>query len=130
MYLVSFNPALVEDHWQTYLDKFVECTFILDLCLNFLQSYINTETLKEHRDFKDIARNYIFNGWFIVDFFSVFPFEAFLPTGQVTKLMRLFRLPRLIKLFDISKFQKVVNSLTTSSTGSRDDKIIAQYQML
>jgi len=52
-----------------------------------------------------------------------------LPTGQITKLMRLFRLPRLIKLIDVSKFQKVVNSLT-SEEGSRDDKIIAEYKML
>jgi len=43
--------------------------------------------------------------------------------------MRLFRLPRLIKLIDVSKFQKVVNSLT-SEEGSRDDKIIAEYKML
>jgi hypothetical protein len=104
MYLVSFSPGITSGDFTFYFDMFVEYTFILDLFMNFIQSYINTETLQEHTGLKDIARNYIFNGWFFVDFVSVFPFDAILPTGQITKLMRLFRLPRLIKLFDISKF--------------------------
>jgi len=48
--------------------------------------------------------------------------------GQVTKLLRLFRLPRLIKLLDISRFNKLLKSLMSNS--SRDEKIVAQYMML
>lgn len=126
MYLVAFNPELNHD-WTVYFDEFVEATFICDLFLNFIQSYINTETLEEHRNLKDIARNYVWHGWFFVDFVSVFPFNLFFKNAQVTKLMRLFRMPRLVKLLDVDRFQKVFNSLTSSSSGSRDDKIIAQY---
>ena len=47
-------------------------------------------------------------GWFFVDFISIFPFK-FLPGidsgANVTKLLRLFRLPRLAKLIDIQKFK-------------------------
>jgi len=48
--------------------------------------------------------------------------------GSVTKLLRLFRLPRLIKLLDISRFNKLLKSLMSNS--SRDEKIVAQYMML
>ena len=76
MYLVAFNPETAHD-WTVYFDDFVEATFICDLFLNFIQSYINTETLEEHRNLKDIARNYVWHGWFFVDFVSVFPFNLF-----------------------------------------------------
>jgi len=48
--------------------------------------------------------------------------------SDATKLLRLFRLPRLIKLIDISRFEKLLKSLVSSS--SREDKIIQQYFFL
>jgi len=78
---------------------------------------------------KQIAQNYVFKGWFFVDFISVFPFQLFMSeTGTITKLFRLFRLPRLIKLIDISRFNKLLKSLMSNS--SRDEKIVAQYMLL
>lgn len=50
-----------------------------------------------------IANKY-FAGWFMVDFVSIFPFGMFFNTGVVTKLIRLCRLPRLVKLIDPSRF--------------------------
>ena len=84
------------------IEKVVEQIFVLDLLLNFITSYKDVETQIVHMELKAIAKNYIFHGWFFVDFVSVFPFNVFLPTGQVTKLLRLARLPRLIKMIDIS----------------------------
>ena len=83
LYFVSFDCKDAINLWtfQDYFNEFVEYTFILDLLLNFIQSYINPETLQEHRGLKEIARNYMFNGWFFVDFVSVFPFEAFFENG-------------------------------------------------
>ena len=47
------------------------------------------------RNHKQIARRYVFKGWFIVDFVAVFPFTAiFQEDALVTRLVRLFRLPR------------------------------------
>jgi len=72
-----------------------------------------------------IARNYIFNGWFLIDFVSVFPFEYIIPDlGKGTKLFRLFRLPRLIKLIDISRFNHMLKSLMKGNS-SRDERIVA-----
>ena len=48
--------------------------------------------------------------------------------GTFTKLFRLARLPRLIKLIDITRFNKLLKSLMQNS--SRDEKIVAQYMLL
>ena len=85
-------------------EYFTEIVFLIDIILNFFQSYQDQDTFKEVREFKAIAYNYILRGWFFVDFISIFPFK-FLPgidsSANVTKLLRLFRLPRLAKLIDI-----------------------------
>ena len=85
-------------------DICVEVLFGVDIVLNFFHSYRDPENFKEVTAFKPIAHNYVFSGWFFVDFISVFPFNYILPggnTGNITKLLRLFRLPRLMKLIDI-----------------------------
>lgn len=59
-------------------------------------------------EIKDIAWNYMrpSTGWFCIDFISVFPFKEVLNAqADFTKLFRLFRLPRLLKLIDIEKFK-------------------------
>ena len=105
LYVAFTNP---NDKTLEVIDFVVEVMFWLDLILNFISSYKHPESLVIVTDLKLIARNYVFKGWFMVDFVSVFPFKMFMSTGQITKLFRLFRLPRLIKLIDISKFQKVL----------------------
>jgi len=117
-----------QDKLMEAFDTVVEASFILDLLLNFIQSYKHPETYENIMDLKMIARNYVFKGWFFIDFIAVFPFEILFPTGQMTKLFRMFRLPRLIKLIDISRFNKLLKSLMSNS--SRDEKIVAQYMML
>ena len=111
LYVAFKNP---DDPTLNAIDGVVEFMFWLDLLLNFIQSYKHPESLVIVTDLKSIARNYVFKGWFVIDFVSVFPFTLFMSTGQITKLFRLFRLPRLIKLIDISKFQKVLQSLMSN----------------
>jgi hypothetical protein len=55
-------------------DEIVEYLFRLDLVFNFLQSYVDQDTYEEVTDLKKISRQYVFKGWFFVDFMSVFPF--------------------------------------------------------
>jgi len=123
-----YNVAIRSTEQQYALELFdsiVEASFIVDLLLNFIQSYKDPETFQTIVDLKLIARNYVFHGWFLVDMVAVFPFETLLPTGQVTKLFRMFRLPRLIKLIDISRFNKLLKSLATG-----EGQIQAQFTML
>ena len=62
-----------------------------------------------------IGKNYI-SGWFFIDFFSVFPFDALLKSGPITKLFRLCRIPRLMKLLDVSRFNKVLKSFQNENS--------------
>ena len=125
---VAFNPATDTKSFAYYFDKVVEYLFILDLLLNFITNFPHPETYETVTEFREIAKNYLWHGSFFIDFISVFPFEAFFQAGKVAKMLRLFRLPRLVKLFDISKFNRVVKALMSNS--SRDERIVAQYMML
>ena len=115
--------------YHIIFDWSVEVCFFSDLVFNFFQEYKDPETYENIKSHKKIAMKYIFKGWFIVDFISVFPFVAVLQQNAlITKLFRLFRLPRLIKLIDISRFNKLLKSFFESS--SRDERIVAQYMLM
>ena len=119
LFYVAFG---VPTNWLHVLwDLIVEYMFYLDFFLSFLQEYFDEESQQRIRDLKLIAKQYV-EGWFIIDFVSIFPFGVFFNTGVVTKLFRLCRLPRLIKLIDPSRFKKV---LKASSKEDTDDKAIA-----
>jgi len=47
------------------------------LALNFVQSYKHPDTYENITDLKLIAKNYVFKGWFFIDFIAVFPFTIF-----------------------------------------------------
>lgn len=101
LYYVAFG---LPTNWLHVLwDSIVEYMFYTDFLLQFLQEYFDEDTQSRIRDLKMIANKY-FAGWFMVDFVSVFPFGLIFNTGVVTKLFRLCRLPRLIKLIDPSRF--------------------------
>ena len=91
---------------------------------SFLQEYYDEESQQRIRELKLIAKKYV-EGWFIIDFVSIFPFGAFFNTGVVTKLFRLCRLPRLIKLIDPSRFKKVLKS--TAKDEPNDTAIAHEY---
>jgi hypothetical protein len=129
VYNVAFKfsdpPKTTYDGFVDYFDVVVEVLFCVDLFVNFIWCYTNPDTQEEIRDLKMIARQYVFHGWFFIDFISVFPFQIMLPgTGKTTKLFRLFRLPRLLKLFSISKFSQMIKNVLSNSS-SRDERIVA-----
>ena len=83
--------------------------FYSDLILNFFHAYIDEDTQIAVNDWNKIYRRYLAS-WFVVDFVSVFPFQTFLSGGVMLKLVRLARMPRLLKLLDPERFKKVVRS--------------------
>jgi hypothetical protein len=108
---------------QNIIDNVVTGFFFLDLLLNFFVEYQNTETFQTVRDHKKIAKRYIFSFWFTIDFISTFPFNFFSSKSIITRLFRLFRLPKLIRLLDLYKFNQLLKSFFSSST--RKDRIVA-----
>lgn len=128
MFYAAFEST--DDAVMIAVDNVIEVFFWLDLILNFLQSYKHPETFVIIKDLKMIAKNYVFHGWFFIDFISVFPFGILLQSeNDFTKLFRLCRLPRLIKLIDISRFNNLLKSLLSNSS-SRDERIMKHYFLL
>ena len=91
--------------------------------MNFLHTYKDPETFKPVMEFKLIAWNYMRNGWFVVDFVSVFPFRVIFQDGKgsITKLFRLLRLPRLLKLMDTQRFKKIIESMMTGGDTAEEN---------
>ena len=108
-------------------DMVVEYFFYTDFVFNFLQEYYDQDNQEYVRDLKRVASNYL-SGWFFVDFVSIFPFHLIFSTGVMTKLFRLCRLPRLIKLIDTSRFSKLLKSCQKKD--SDDQTIVQQYFIL
>jgi hypothetical protein len=79
-----------------------------------------------------IAKHYI-AGWFFVDFFSIFPFNSLLDSGPITKLFRLCRVPRLMKILDVERFNKVLKSFQNDQSNHitimKHNKLLYMYHI-
>jgi len=72
--------------------------FLLDILLTFFTSYTDPISNQEVTDLKLVAVNYI-KGWFLIDVFSIFPFEQLIDTvGNINQLLRVVRLSKLLRL--------------------------------
>lgn len=113
VFYVSFHQTT--NKYRIVFDNVIDCCFGLDILLNFLQSYKHPETYENVNDLKRIAKNYVFKGWFFIDFVSTFPWGVFVAGGKFTKLLRLLRLPRMIKLIDISRVNKLIKQFLSNA---------------
>ena len=108
LYYVAFISPV--NFFHVLFDWIVEAAFYTDLLMNFITEYVDPTSRKPVREIKDIAINYM-TGWFIIDILSVFPFNSFMETGPGTKLFRLFRVPRLLKLLDVNRFSSILKTI-------------------
>jgi hypothetical protein len=131
IYFVSFDdtPSKV----LNIFNYIVEASFLSDFLMNFLTEYIDPDTYQPVRQISRIGKQYIFRGWFIIDFVGIIPFQYFMggDNGQnlQTKLIRLFRLPRMMKLIDISRFNSMLKSIFENNS-AQEDRIMMQYFIL
>ena len=72
MFYVAFS--LPTSNVQIAFDWIVEGFFWLDLILNFFKAYKDPDTFRIIKSHKDIAKKYVFRGWFFIDLIAVFPF--------------------------------------------------------
>lgn len=108
-----------------YIDQFVMISFALDFLFNFFLEYQDKETFQRIREPKKIAMKYARSGWMFLDFIATFPFQYFSDV-MWTKLIRLFRLTKLIALLDISRVKRLIKNYYENS--QRADR--AQTQQL
>ena len=124
VYYVAFNaeyPSTIRK-----VDYGVTSIFFLDFIFNMMTEYIDKDTYQKVRDHKSIASRYFKSGWMIIDFVATFPFDLALNQDVLyTRLIRLTRLSKLIAIFDISRFNRIIKSYYENST--RADRLQSQY---
>lgn len=112
-------------------DWVVEGFFYTDLILNFFHAYRDPDTLQPVTNYKLICEHYM-SGWFIIDFVAVFPFQVMFSGGLMLKLVRLARMPRLIKLLDENRFKRVLQQCDSNDSISsiiRRQNNLAVYKL-
>jgi len=137
-YLIFIAFGIFND-WLWDITRMLEGLFIVEIILNFLTSYIDPESLDDITDIKEIMRNYVFRGDFLMHLIAVFPYYTLIgrtdmsntdlfyqDTDQVLRdllLLKLIRLYRIIS-FDFISHRAVLKVLTACySPNLRDDKI-------
>ena len=95
--------------WQNtsnqYITNISDFIFSIDIVLNFVTGYHREDFRLETR-FKFIAINYLFGGFFFVDFISAIPLELIIiqEGDQQFSTIRMIKLLRLFKLLKLSKY--------------------------
>ena len=93
-------------------DKFVDTVFMIDCGLTFRKCTWGEEGLVASPP--EMAKNY-FKGWFFLDFFSSFPFDAVLAMGgnsdnpdqaRILKVIRIFRMVKILRMVRIQRLLK------------------------
>lgn len=91
MFYITFNSS--HSQGQEIFDWIVNLMFLLDLIHNFLKEYEDPETFQDVRDFKKIAKQYVFSFQFWIDALSTFPWQLFGDSLGILRLLRIFRFP-------------------------------------
>ena len=108
------------------IDHVVTAFFVLDIIFNLMMEYQDKETFMKVRDHKKIAIKYFKSGWMLLDFIATFPFDlAFNSQAQYTRMIRLFRLSKLMAILDTSRFKRVIKAYYENST--RADRFQSLY---
>lgn len=104
----------------------IEGLISVNIILSFFQKYQDSDTLEIVSSYKSIAWHYMFRGWFFIDIISIIPYELISHDSSLLKLIRLLRLPKLIVLVDISRFDKFIDSLFL---GKKNDKLMIMFNI-
>ena len=104
-----------EQEESPFFSTLVDMLFIIDLIVTFLTGYnlTNGERIWNHRM---IVENYVYSGWFFIDFVACVPWELFANAVnggtpqegndalRYTLLVRALKLPRLLRLGKVFKY--------------------------
>lgn len=103
-YFTSFDqPDLT---WIIVLDLIVTICFFLDILFNFMRQFrdLDGTLVTQHRL---IISRYARSGWLFLDIIATFPLQYIVGDNiLVVKLIRMIRLPRILKIFNVNQFKK------------------------
>lgn len=103
---------VVAEGWVIPFDKFVDSVFMFDCALTFRKCFWGEEGLVA--DPGQIASSYL-RGWFVLDFFSSFPFDSVLAmtgssdspdSARILKVIRIFRMVKILRMVRIKRLLK------------------------
>ena len=109
-YRLCFDVAA--EGWVVPFDKFVDSVFMFDCVLTFRKCFYGEEGLVAEPG--QIASSYL-RGWFFLDFFSSFPFDAVLSmtgssdspdSARILKVIRVFRMVKILRMVRIKRLLK------------------------
>jgi len=121
---VAFDKSSISTPAFLAVDIIMQICFYADIVLTFLHQYKDPRSQQVLKEPKQIAKQYL-KTWFIVDFVSVLPFQY---TGQANalRLFRILRIPRIVRLFDYSRAEAVLNMVFANvSPKNRMDYLFA-----
>ncbi len=110
-----------DDYIFTYAEHFVFASFSTEIILKFMTLPDGDEDEK-NRTHKAIAKKYLKSGWFFFDFIATIPFYLITDMGNNGiwfKLMRMIRIPRIIDLLDVTRFNKIMEKLISGQPRSK-----------
>jgi len=89
-----------------------------------MREYIEPDSTTWVREHSKIAKKYVKSGWFFFDLLATFPFYLFNNANDLIwfKLLRMIRIPRIVNLLDLSKFNKSVEAVFSGQT--RGKKVV------
>lgn len=94
---------LGEGAWVNIVDTIVLLSFMMDIIFTMCKQYRDVHGLLV-TSHKLIFIRYFKSGWLVIDVLSTFPFQLLdsaSQNGYIVKLLRLLRIPRIVKVFRI-----------------------------
>jgi hypothetical protein len=114
-YFVMFEFIKDPSYWMA-LEHACFGFFAFDIIFNFMRQFrdIDGTFVTSHQR---ILSRYFMSGWLLIDLVATFPFYALgSDSTLVFKMIRLVRLPRIIRIFSVKTFKKNLNLFVRGNT--------------
>ena len=99
--MVFWNESPIKEN----VEQGMNVLFMIDVGMNFLTPYYDESSVIHYKS-SDIAKEYM-SGWFLPDALSCLPFDLVFGGGdESNKLLRMAKIPRLIKMMRIHRIIK------------------------
>lgn len=117
-YCITFMPygmVFVDNAGVNLFEDIMNYYFMVDIVVNFLTLYYDPETGLLETSLKKVAMVYI-SGFCFLDVISSVPIDLISSdAGSANKILRIFKIPRLLKVAGLSKLLKFENLFKGSS---------------
>jgi hypothetical protein len=100
----------------------VFAAFTVDILFNLMRVPESMEGPNQKRDHFVLFKSYLKSGWLVLDVLATFPFYLINTSGGASslgmwfKLLRLVRLPKILNLLDLARFNKFVETVVSGQT--------------